>query len=253
MTISPALIFVHGSHSGRWIWDDTIDELSRLGIEATAIDLAGYGVNKQRPPGLHENVAIVHAAIEACCASPILVGHSMGGLVITQAASESSKVAGLVYLAAFVPQDGDTLADVAARDPSSQVSRHRRIDSDRHRAELSERAMVEIFFSDQPPDRYRLWLPRFTADPLDNGKPCLLNAERLATIPAAYLECGKSLAISLEYQRKMQLMRHFVVIWPLNYGHFPMLESPWSLAAELASVVAQLSQSNPSKEFKRCD
>ena len=109
-------VLVHGAFGGAWSWGEFIGELERAGHSVTAIDLPGSGED-QTPI---EGVTLDACAARVCdtlAAEPepaILVGHSMGGVVITQAAARCpERISLLVFVAAFMPRDGQSLLDLA--------------------------------------------------------------------------------------------------------------------------------------------
>jgi len=108
-------VLVHGAFGGAWSWGEFVGELEQAGHSVTAIDLPGSG-NDQTPV----EAVTLDACAERVCdtlaaeAEPaILVGHSMGGVVITQAAARCpERVSLLVFVAAFMPGDGQSLLDL---------------------------------------------------------------------------------------------------------------------------------------------
>src|SRR5881392_3955159 len=108
-------VLVHGAFSGAWIWQPLVSRLKAAGHSAEAFDLPGSG-NDQTPVS---GVTLDACASRLCellaqSSEPAIVaGNSMGGIIATQAAARSPRsVAGLVYVAAFVPKDGQSLLDL---------------------------------------------------------------------------------------------------------------------------------------------
>src|SRR6185295_8426805 len=117
-------VLVHGSFHGAWCWQPVVAALEARGARVIAPDLPGHG--DDRTPvaqcTLQAYVDRVTAVLDAQEQNVVLVGHSMGGVVITQAAeARAEKIARLVYVCAFVPQNGQALIELAKQDTQSQL------------------------------------------------------------------------------------------------------------------------------------
>lgn len=102
------IILVHGAFADGSSWDGV----------APILQSKGYNVVAVHEPlsGLADDVAATQRVIEAQPGPVLLVGHSWGGVVITEAGN-SDKVAGLVYVAAFAPDAGESVADLGKGSP----------------------------------------------------------------------------------------------------------------------------------------
>lgn len=106
------VVLVHGAGGSPLTWMLVAPLLEAGGIEVTAID---------HPSRSHsDNVAAVRDALDRSPHDAILVGHSYGGAVITDA-GRHDRVRGLVYVAAFAPDDGESIDDVIARHGPAEV------------------------------------------------------------------------------------------------------------------------------------
>jgi pimeloyl-ACP methyl ester carboxylesterase len=95
------VVLVHGAFADASSWNGVIERLQAKGVKVTAPPnpLRGISIDSAYISGIFEQTA-----------GPVLaVGHSYGGAVITNAATEADNVVGLVYVAAFAPDDGETL------------------------------------------------------------------------------------------------------------------------------------------------
>jgi len=105
-------VMVHGGFSGAWIWSPLIDILREAGHLVEAFDLPGMG-DDHTPASevsLDSYAARVCKVLAAHSEPAVVVGHSMGGIVATQGAARCpERVAALVYVAAFLPKDGQSL------------------------------------------------------------------------------------------------------------------------------------------------
>jgi pimeloyl-ACP methyl ester carboxylesterase len=110
---SPIVVLVHGAFAESASWNGVISRLHASGIEAVAIG------NPLRT--LRGDSAYVRDVIAAIGRPVVLVGHSYGGLVITEAGSRNDAVVGLVYVAAFVPETGQSALELANSEPGSTL------------------------------------------------------------------------------------------------------------------------------------
>ena len=107
-TNTPNIILVHGAWADGSSWSKVIPILKNAGYRVIAVQLPLHS--------LADDVATVKRAIELFGGPTILVGHSYGGFVITNAGSNNPNVTGLVYVAAFAPDEGESLSNFV--DPS---------------------------------------------------------------------------------------------------------------------------------------
>ena len=109
---SPAksVVLVHGAFADGSSWQRVIPFLKKAGLNVIAV---------QNPlDSLESDVAAANRALALAEGPVVLVGHSWGGVVVTQAGIHE-KVKSLVYVAAFVPDVGESLADTAKNYPES--------------------------------------------------------------------------------------------------------------------------------------
>jgi thioesterase domain-containing protein len=103
-------VLVPGGSHGGWAFDPVARRLKDAGHEVVALTLSGLDGGPAAGVNLDRHIADVAAAIEAADAPVVLAGHSYGGMVIAGAADRlSSRVAALVFVDAFVPDDGDSV------------------------------------------------------------------------------------------------------------------------------------------------
>ncbi|MDF6021289.1 alpha/beta hydrolase [Streptomyces sp. JH34] len=110
----PTVLLVHGAWADSSSWSPVIDRLQARGYPVQAI------ANPLR--GLASDAAYVKSRIESIGGPVVLVGHSYGGAVIGEAATEEPEVKALVYVAAFTPDKGESLGALVARNPGSHAT-----------------------------------------------------------------------------------------------------------------------------------
>jgi pimeloyl-ACP methyl ester carboxylesterase len=106
------VVLVHGAWHGAWCWERVTGLLAAARVAAVAIDLPGHGEDPGPLTDLHGDADRVRRVLEVATGPVVLVGHSYGGAVITEAGAHPA-VARLVYLAALALDDGETCVAAA--------------------------------------------------------------------------------------------------------------------------------------------
>ena len=107
----PTIVLVHGAFADASSWNGVIERLQQQGwtVVAPANPLRGVAADS----------AYLASVVNQLDGPVLLAGHSYGGAVITNAATDAPNVVGLVYVAAFAPDEGEVLGDVAATSKDS--------------------------------------------------------------------------------------------------------------------------------------
>ena len=110
----PTVVLLHGAWADGSSWNEVIKRLQAEGVQVTA------PANPLR--GISIDSAYINSLLGQVPGPVLAVAHSYGGAVITNAATNANNVVGLVYVAAFVPDEGETLADIAGNSKDSVVT-----------------------------------------------------------------------------------------------------------------------------------
>jgi pimeloyl-ACP methyl ester carboxylesterase len=110
----PTVALVHGAFADSTGWTGVIERLTAAGVRATAIS------NPLR--GIAHDAAYVASALGQIPGPVLAVGHSYGGAIITNAAGRPGNVVGLVYVAAFAPDEGETLGGIEQESKDSVLN-----------------------------------------------------------------------------------------------------------------------------------
>jgi pimeloyl-ACP methyl ester carboxylesterase len=142
---SPTVVLVHGAFADGSSWSGVIRELQAAGLQALA------PANPLR--GLTTDTAYLADVVDAISGPVLLVGHSYGGAVITNAATQSGNVVGLVFVAAYAPDEGENLQEIGARFPPTPLGPALRPTTKRKDEFLIDPAhFPAVFAADLPPD-----------------------------------------------------------------------------------------------------
>ena len=111
--MAPTIVLVHGAFAESASWDRVVRELENAGqnVIAAANPLRGLAADAQ-------SVSDLIRTIEG---PVLLVGHSYGGMVISNVAADAGDITGLVYVAAFAPEPGESAFSLAQRFPGSTL------------------------------------------------------------------------------------------------------------------------------------
>jgi pimeloyl-ACP methyl ester carboxylesterase len=110
---NPTVVLVHGAFAESASWNGVVERLQADGLPVVAV------ANPLR--SLQGDAAYVRDVIATSTTPVILVGHSYGGMVITEAAAGNDKVAGLVYVCAFAPDHGESAFELSTKFPGGTL------------------------------------------------------------------------------------------------------------------------------------
>lgn len=110
----PTVLLVHGAFADGSSWRGVVAELQDDGTPVRAL------AHPLR--GLYADAAYIAHAATQIDGPVLLVGHSYGGMVITEGAAAAGNVTGLVYVAAFIPELGESLTSINARYPAAAAA-----------------------------------------------------------------------------------------------------------------------------------
>jgi pimeloyl-ACP methyl ester carboxylesterase len=241
-------VLVHGAFGGSWSWRDIAGRLTEAGHDATAFDLPGHGSD---PTPLDQVDLDAYAArvcdVLADGPPALLTGQSMGGMVITQAAARCpDHVAGLIYVAAFAPQEGQSLIDITqlAEAAGDQVQANLIVDGDPPIATMSVGAAPQALYHCAEPERAAWAAQQLGPQPVAAfTQPFRVgdHAEAFANLPRAYVTCLQDRAIMPAMQRVMYTAAGCDPVIEIDTDHSPWLSRPDELFAALTRIADELS------------
>lgn len=212
------IVLVHGAFADGSSWGSVIPILQAKGYNVTAV---------QNPlTSLAEDVAATRRAIAAQDGPVILAGHSWGGAVITEAGGDP-KVVGLVYIAAFGPDAGETLTALGKGQPPTPALQNLVIDKDGF-GKLSTEAVLKYFVQDLPVARARVIAAIQGPTHLSLFDTKLTNAA-WHTKPSWYVIAKRDGTISPDAERFFAQRMHATAT-ELDSDHVAMLSKPNQVA-----------------------
>lgn len=227
--VSPTVVLVHGAWADGSSWQRVIPILLAHDIPVVAV---------QNPTSsLSDDVAATKVALDALQGPVVLVGHSWGGAVITEAGNDD-KVKALVYVAAFAPAAGETVGELVGKYPNppglSKIS-----DDGKGNLKLSAEGWVEDVGQDLPEAEARVLA--VVQPPL----PASTFGEKVGQAAWEsranwYVVSSEDRVVNVELER-MFAQRMAATTSELKASHLSLLSQPQAVAAVIMEAVASVS------------
>lgn len=236
-------VLVAGAWHGAWCWEFVVPMLEAKGHRAQPAELPGMGSDKTPFAQLSfaDWARAVADVIEADPEPAVLVGHSRGGMVISQAAElVPDRISLNVYLTAIMMQHGESGLDSANLVPPDALTERNYV--------LTEDGLAykvipdnALSYGRSPPDLVERALAHMTPEPhFGLVTPLSLTAERYGRVRRAYVECLGDETVTLPLQRAMQARQPCEIVRAIDTDHCPHYSAPAEVAAvldELAGLV----------------
>jgi pimeloyl-ACP methyl ester carboxylesterase len=231
-------VLVHGAFAGGWCWEPVVAELERRGHSVQAPDLPGSG----KDGTLIEDVTLDAYAARVCetLASDdepaVLVGHSMGGVVITQTAARCpERITRLVYVAAFLPRDGQSLKTLTELPEGLDdgVQANMTVTGEPPVADMSPAAARDVFYGACDDDQAAWALSHLGRQPVIPFITPVDLGTGVDDIPRSYVLCTGDRAIPPALQRRMIADSPCTDVVELPVDHSPWISATVPLADAL--------------------
>ena len=223
----PSVVIVHGAFADGSDWAKVIPLLQAKGLHVVAV---------QNPlTSLEDDVAVAKRAIDAQPGKVVLVGHSWGGSVITEAGA-NDKVSSLVYVAAFAPDAGQNSAELGKDYPAAPGFAHIKADASGFLT-LTKEGMARHFAQDLPAAATSVMTA--TQGPiLGKSFEQKLTVAAWKTKPSWYVVTSADHMIQPALQRDMA-RKIGATVTTLNSSHVPQQSQPAKVAQVILDAVSQ--------------
>lgn len=224
-SVSRTVVLVHGAWHGAWCWEQVLTRLDTAGRRATAVDLPSVS---SATATLADDVACVRAALDAVENDALLVGHSYGGVVVTDAGRHPA-VAHLAYLTAFALEPGESANEntLTGGEGGTALNDAIRVGD----------GVLTIDADDAVPAFFHDCVPEIARDAANRLRPMSLAALQgkvggaaWREKPATYAVCTEDRALPVPLQRSNAARIGNSVEW--RTSHSPFLSRP-DLVADL--------------------
>jgi pimeloyl-ACP methyl ester carboxylesterase len=215
----PTIVLIHGAFSDASSWSKVIPILERDGYVVTAVQIP--------LSSLADDVSATKRVLDAQPGPVVLVGHSWGGAVITEAAAGNKNVKSLVYVAAFAPEAGEVITAPAANYPAPELNSVLKPDEAGF-VYIDRARFHDAFAHDLPEADTRIMAA--TQKPI-NGKSFgeTLPVAAWKTIPSWYIVSTEDRAINPDLER-YYAKRIGATTTEIKASHVPFLSHPKEVA-----------------------
>jgi pimeloyl-ACP methyl ester carboxylesterase len=237
------IVLVHGAWHGAWCWDRVVAGLTARGIDAIAVDLPGHGASRQPLGDLHGDAAAVGGVLDALDGPAVVCGNSYGGAVISEGAAGHPNVRHLVYLAALMPEAGESCATSIPAPPNdvavsvTELGPAMQFSDDGVTVDVDPVLGRGVFYADCTDVDVDWAVARLGPHPaIALQQPIPVAAWR--TVPSTYVVCADDRAIAPWIQRALAARATHSVEWPTS--HSPFLSQPDLVVDLLAGLAADV-------------
>lgn len=226
-------VLVHGAFQDSKSWANVAAQLSRKGDKAVLVDLPGRGGQDAKTQTLDGYRDAVLAVVQAQSEPVILVGHSFGGVTISAVAEAApERVKRLVFVAAYLPQNGQSLQSLSAEDRGTKFTKTNFVlAADYSTAEILDADKALIFANDAKGPVLAAIVAGLMPEPLaPMCMPVRLTPERFGSVLRSYIHTRRDNAVSYEFQKLMVQRTSVSSAFELDSGHAPQMTRPKALA-----------------------
>jgi pimeloyl-ACP methyl ester carboxylesterase len=222
------IVLVHGAFADGSCWSKVIPQLQAKGYNVIAV---------QNPlTSLAQDVIATKRALAQMDGPVLLVAHSYGGMVITEAGNDP-KVAGLLYVAALVPEEGQNANDVNAMMATTGIEKEFQVSSDGF-VFLPLKTVEERFAPDVSPAERKLIYATQVPLAASAGEE-KVQSPAWKTKPSWYIVAAQDKVISPDLERyKSKLIKATTI--ELESSHVPMLSQPNKVTDFIIRAAGQL-------------
>ncbi|MCB1645652.1 MAG: alpha/beta fold hydrolase [Pseudomonadales bacterium] len=231
-------VLVHGAWHGGWCWNEVVALLESQGHRVAAPDLPGHGDDSGGVDDatMENYVARICETIDSMEGKVILVGHSLGGMMISAVAEKiPQRIERLVYLCAFLPVDGESANILGARNLASGIRGNTALTEDRKAVVMNEALIQQVFYHDCSDEQVEYARTRLRPQALEPMGVKLSLGENFSLVPKHYIECIEDQAIHIVQQREMAARGNCSLVTSFNCSHSPFFTSPEAVTIALLS------------------
>lgn len=220
----PTYLLIHGAWGGAWCWRDLTTEFDRRGVSWIAVDLPSSQIGADPATNLTHDASAV-LSIAPVDSPIVLVAHSYGGAVLTEVAPCITNVERVVFIAALVPNVGQSATD-ASKEVRTRTLLDGAIEVDGDMLLLNTELAKKALYQDCSRDNALWATSRLSTQTIASFRTARTSTEVFAR--SRYIQCSNDQAIDPSLQQLMASRCDEALT--IESGHSPFLSQPEQLA-----------------------
>ncbi len=235
----PTYVLVHGAWADESAWGFVRNQLA-VHANVVVVNLPAHGADNTHGAGigLSDYVKAVTAAVNRQQGKVILVGHSMAGAIISQVAENiPGKIEKLVYVAAYIAKNGQSVTALSKKDTTSSVAAALEFNSDYSLATIKTAVVHDSVCADCPVYMKDLLVKYHRAEPVKGLNDKTVLTDRFSAVPKYYIATTKDRVVP--YSLQLQMLKEngsFRKVFELPTSHLPFVTMPQEFLNTLYAI-----------------
>ncbi len=231
------IVIVHGAWSSANDWHHVAGYLNSPENNLIIVNLPGHGTDETPISKISLQLYVYEVLKAIGSATDVtLVGHSFGGIVVSEVAELiAPQIKKLIYIAAFVPKNGESLLSLAQTDSESHVGHNLIVDEQAGVATITKDAIADVFLADAPKPVAEYVTNNLRPEPLAPlSTPVTLTHANFGKVVKVYVHSQNDHTIGYSLQQKMVENAGISKTYSLPSSHTPFIVFPQILSSIIA-------------------
>ena len=235
----PTYVLVHGAWADESAWGFVRNQLA-VNANVVVVNLPAHGADNTYGVGvgLNDYVKTVTNAINKVDGKVILVGHSMAGEIISQVAENiPNKISKLIYVAAYLPKNDESVIDLSKKDSTSKVGMNLEFNKDYSLATIKKDAIGDAVCADCPQYMKDILVKYHRAEPAKALNDKVTLTTKFASVPKYYISTTLDQAVPYTLQQLMIKDNGTIKkVYEMKTSHLPFVVQPEEFLKILMSI-----------------
>lgn len=238
--MTKTFVLVHGAWQAPYAWQAVKVKLESQGQKVVVVELPGHGSDESpaAKASIDSYADKVVSVLNAESGKVILVGHSMGGMVVSSVAERiPMKVEKLVFVGAYVPSSGQSLMDLSMKDKQSHLPAVLVPSQDQLTLGIKTENLTDVFCQDGTDSEKELIIKNYRPEPaIPFTNKVTVTPENFGKVNKAYIRTTQDHAVGIDLQDVMIKAANITETYSVQTGHCPFISRPDEIAQLLLKM-----------------